>query len=193
MACTQLLSSGAMHQLNRLPSPLKARAIGVVYLLYFVVALLSLVVFKQALEWVSVAIYVVVTLLFYILLRPVSHGLALLATALSLVGQALAVFFHAIAAGLVCDGLFLIVLGFLIVRSTFLPRPLGILIVLAGLAWLTFAVPSLSGRIHTYVEALGFVAEVALMIWLLVAGVDLARWRQQQRAPSAASKISTSP
>ena len=181
----------AMSQLDRLPPFLQARAIGAVYLLYFVVALLSLVVFKQALELVSVVIYVVVTLLFYILLRPVSHGLALLATTFSLVGQALAVLFHATAAGLVCDGLFLIVLGFLIVRSTFLPRPLGILIVLAGLAWLTFAVPALSGRVHTYVEALGFVAELALMVWLLVAGVDLARWRQRHAVPSAASTIST--
>src|SRR2546429_5437142 len=137
-----------MHRLNPLPSPLKARAIGAVYLLYFVVALLSLVVFKQALEWVSVAIYVAVTLLFYILLRPVSHGLALLATAFSLVGQALAVFFHATAAGLVCDGLFLIVLGFLIVRSTFLPRPLGILIVLAGIERLSSVVSPLSRVAH---------------------------------------------
>jgi len=176
-----------------MPPALQARAIGAVYLVYFVVALLSLVVFKQALGLVSVAIYVAVTLLFYILLRPVRHRLALLATAFSLAGQALAVLFHQSAAGLVCDGLFLILLGFLIVRSTFLPRPLGVLIVLAGLGWLTFAVPALSGRIHTYVEGLGFVAEVALMVWLLVVGVDLVRWRQLDGARRAAPTVSASP
>jgi hypothetical protein len=78
--------------------------------------------------------------------------------------------------GLVFDGLFLLLIGYLIVRSTFLPRVLGVLIALAGAGWLTFLSPPLASQVLPYIEALGFIAEVLLMLWLLVVGVNVQRW-----------------
>jgi hypothetical protein len=77
--------------------------------------------------------------------------------------------------GLVFDGLFLLLTGELIIRSTVLPRLLGVLVTLAGLGWLTFLAPALTARALPFVEILGVVAEAALMLWLLVVGVDRPR------------------
>jgi hypothetical protein len=79
-------------------------------------------------------------------------------------------------------GLFDITIGCLIFRSTFLPRFLGVLMVLAGLGWLTFLSPSLAMHLSPYVDILGFVAELVLMLWLLVMGVNVQRWKEQAGA-----------
>jgi len=80
---------------------------------------------------------------------------------------------------LVFFGAFQIVLGYLIFKSTFLPRVIGALIALAGLGWLTFLSPPLANQLLTPLEVLGFVAEAALMLWLLVKGVNSQRWMEQ--------------
>jgi hypothetical protein len=72
---------------------------------------------------------------------------------------------------LIFDGLFLLTIGYLIFQSTFLPRLLGALVALAGLAWLTFLAPPLANDLSTYVEVVGALAEAPLMLWLLVMGV----------------------
>lgn len=72
---------------------------------------------------------------------------------------------------LVFFGAFDLVIGVLILRSTFLPGLLGVLMVLAGLGWLNFLSPPLANHLLTPIEILGFVAEAALMLWLLVLGV----------------------
>jgi hypothetical protein len=61
------------------------------------------------------------------------------------------------------------VLGYLIARSTFAPVALGVLIVLAGLAWLIAVVPRVPTWSTLAVVAFGVFAEVALVIWLLTA------------------------
>ena len=60
--------------------------------------------------------------------------------------------------------------------STFLPRALGILMLLAGVGWLVFLTPP-GPRLTVGIEVLGIAAELLLMIWLLVAGVNAQRWR----------------
>jgi hypothetical protein len=80
---------------------------------------------------------------------------------------------------LVFFGLFQILNGYLIVRSTFLPRILGVLLALAGLGWLIFLAPPLAALLLTYLEVLGFLVEALLMLWLLVMGVNGERWREQ--------------
>jgi hypothetical protein len=64
---------------------------------------------------------------------------------------------------------YLIVLGYLIAGSTFAPVELGVLIVLAGLAWLIAVLPGIPIWSTLAVVALGIIAEVALAIWLLIA------------------------
>ena len=64
---------------------------------------------------------------------------------------------------------FLIVLGYLIAQSTFAPVALGVLIALAGLAWLIAIVPGMPTWSTLAVVFFGVVAEGALAIWLLIA------------------------
>jgi hypothetical protein len=83
------------------------------------------------------------------------------------------------AVGIVFFAVFDIVIGYLIFQSTFLPRILGALIVSAGLGWLTFLSPLFANYVLTPIEVLGFLAELALMLWLLVRGVNVQRWQEQ--------------
>ncbi|HEX9038315.1 MAG TPA: DUF4386 domain-containing protein [Ktedonobacterales bacterium] len=83
---------------------------------------------------------------------------------------------QALGVGLVFDGLFLLLIGYLIFRSTFLPRMLGAPLALAGLGWLTYLWPPLAASLAPYIQVLGFAAEVALMLWLLIMGVNAQRW-----------------
>ena len=64
---------------------------------------------------------------------------------------------------------YLIVLGYLIARSTFAPGGLGVLIVLAGVAWLIAVAPGVPTWSTLAVVVFGVVAEVTLAIWLLTA------------------------
>ena len=80
---------------------------------------------------------------------------------------------------LVFFGMFNSMIGYLIFKSTFLPRFLGVLMALSGLGWLTFLSPSLAHSLLAYIEILGIVAEASLMLWLLVKGVNVQRWKEQ--------------
>jgi Domain of unknown function (DUF4386) len=73
-------------------------------------------------------------------------------------------------------------LGYLIFRSTFLPRGLGALMALSGLSWLTFLSPPFANGLLTPIEGVGILAEGALMLWLLVMGVNGQRWEEQAGA-----------
>ena len=79
-------------------------------------------------------------------------------------------------------GVYCLLIGYLIFKSSFLPRILSVLMGLAGLGWLTFLFPPLANYLSPYNLALGFLAELALMLWLLVMGVDVQRWKEQARA-----------
>jgi hypothetical protein len=76
---------------------------------------------------------------------------------------------------LVFFGMFNLLIGYLIFKSTFLPRILGVLMALSGLAWLTFLSPSLAKYLLTYIEVVGIAAEGSLMLWLLLKGVNVQR------------------
>ena len=81
---------------------------------------------------------------------------------------------------LVFFGFWCIALGALILRSTFLPRILGAGMVLAGLGYAPYLYPPLATSLYPYNLALG-VGELALVLWLLIRGVDVRRWQEQAR------------
>jgi Domain of unknown function (DUF4386) len=168
----------------------KAKIAGVFYLLTFLTGISALVVGGRlafASGLIAGACYIAVTLLFYGLFRPVSRSVSLLAAFLSLLGCAIAPvsgLFHLDAHinPLVFFGFYCLLIGYLIFRSTFLPRILGALMAFAGLGWLTFMSSLLANRLYPYNLAPGLLGEGALTLWLLVVGVNPQRWKEQASA-----------
>ena len=166
----------------------KARMAGVFYLLVFVTGSLALVVrggVGSAAGLVAGLFYIAVTLLFYDLFKPVNKRLSLLAAAVSLVG---------IAVGPVLKvnplpffGIYCLLIGYLIFRSTFLPRTLGALMAFAGLGWLTFLSPPLAQSLYPFNLAPGIIGEGSLTLWLLVIGVNVPRWHEGAHAAAAST------
>jgi hypothetical protein len=89
------------------------------------------------------------------------------------------------AIGLIFFGFYAVLKGYLIIRSTFLPRILGVLAILAGLGLLAFLHMPLGYRLFPYIAALGLLGAVPQILWLLVAGVNEQRWREQAGAAAA--------
>jgi hypothetical protein len=76
-------------------------------------------------------------------------------------------------------GVYCLLIGYLIFRSAFLPRILGVLMAFAGLGWLTFLSPTLANYLSPYIQVLGVLAEGSLMLWLLVMAVNVAKWEEK--------------
>ena len=89
---------------------------------------------------------------------------------------------QAVSICLVFFGFYDLLIGYLIFRSAFLPRILGVLMALAGLGWLTFLSPPVANYLSPYTLVLGFLSELSLMLWLLVRGVNVQRWKEQASA-----------
>jgi hypothetical protein len=80
---------------------------------------------------------------------------------------------------LVFFGFYAILKGYLVIRSTFLPRVLGWLAVLGGIGWLAFLSPPFGERVFSVVALVGIIGSLANIAWLLVVGVNEQRWREQ--------------
>jgi hypothetical protein len=181
-----------MMERNSEASP-RPRLTGVVYLVYFLTAVSAeafvgrgRLVIYDAVNLIAYAFYIAVTLLFYYMFKPVNRSLSLLAAFFSLVGCAndlLGLFNRAPykISSLVFFGPYCLLLGYLIFRSAFLPRILGVLMACAGLGWLIFLSP-LANHLSTYLMVLGFLAELSLCLWLIVKGVNVQRWKEQASA-----------
>jgi hypothetical protein len=83
---------------------------------------------------------------------------------------------------LIFFGFWLILTGCLILRSIFLPGIIGILLAFDGLGWLTFLSPPLAHNLYPYIAAVAALGEISLTLWLLVAGVNEQRWKEQAGA-----------
>lgn len=86
---------------------------------------------------------------------------------------------------LVFFGFYCVLLAMLVFRARFVPRWLGILLLLAGVGWLvgsvtSFLMPSLGlAGMLLPISGLG---EAFFTLWLLVMGVNAAKWREQAAA-----------
>jgi hypothetical protein len=174
-----------------------ARIAGVFYLITFVTGTLALLVRGKlgvAAGLVAGASYVAVTLLFYGLFKPVNRRLSLLAAFMSLAGCAIGPLgrLHLAPADispLAFFGCYCLLIGYLIFKSDFLPRTLGVLMAVGGLGWLTFLSPPLANKLSPYIFAPGVLGEGALTVWLLVVGVNVPRWQQRASAAAAAARM----
>ncbi|GAA2572906.1 DUF4386 domain-containing protein [Pseudonocardia hydrocarbonoxydans] len=84
-------------------------------------------------------------------------------------------------------GLHLVLLGWLVYQSGYLPRLVGGLLALAGFGYLaqslgTLVAPELAGVLSTVVLVLAVPGELAFSGWLLVRGVDADAWQRRALA-----------
>jgi hypothetical protein len=173
-----------------------------------------------AIEITSVAAYAGVSLLLYVLLRPVSKNVALSSVIFATIGnivwlagsifelaairmlrggtalsafstdqvQALALqnlktHNAALGLGMLFFGVYCILIGILIFRSGYLPKAIGVLLVIGGASYFVSEVTSISAPaiamlIPDWVQLPGLIAEVSLMLWLLAGGVNLDAWHR---------------
>jgi hypothetical protein len=170
-----------------------ARIAGVFYLLTFVFGITALRTSgetRNVANLLGAAVYYVVTVMLYYLYKPVNRRGSLISALIS---------FAALSIGVLSDlgllwfpintlalfGAYCIGLGWLTVKAKFLPRPIGVLLIVGGLGWLTYAYPPLVKTLGAFAMAPGMLGEGALTIWLLVAGVDPERWLAQSSQAKA--------
>jgi len=164
---------------------------------------------------------IIMTMLFYELLKPVSRTGSLIAAVIGVVGcgikalsrvfyvapalvlggthylntfsaeqlNSLALLFYNInemgaAIAVVFFGFSTLITGWLIIRSTYLPRVLGWIAVVGGIGWLAFLWPPLGYRLNLYIAAVGLLGSVATIGWMIVYGVNEARWNAAALSPT---------
>lgn len=190
---------------------MRTRPIGVVYLLFFVWAVLALVLAKGltatnilahetqyrasiAVGIIGNLLYLALTALLYRMFERVDRTLSLVAAFFSVAGCAvqlmaallqfaplellksdpsaaslsLNLYARTFQISFVCFAAFELVLGYLMLKATFLPRILGVLMMVAGALWMIFIWPPLATALFPVIAAVGAVAELAFMGWLLV-------------------------
>jgi hypothetical protein len=188
---------GQFREASELP---RARMTGAIYLLYFLTAIFGQVMVGHGFAFsgnviniISTLCYAVVTFLFYGLFKPVSNSLSLLAALLSLSGCVVMSLglFHITSpiSPLLFFSPFCLLLGYLILKSSFLPRVLGVPMVLAGLGWLVYMIPDVPHYLSIAIMVFGFLAELSLCLWLLVRGVNVEGWKQKASAANTSFSI----
>lgn len=161
----------------------------------------------------TVNIFVVAFL--YKLLRPVNEGMASLMVIFILVGISIAMlnelnqvavllvsgadystaftvplfldlYEHGFIIAHIFFGLWLFPMGYLVFKSGFLPRFLGVLLIIACFGYLAdfilfFLFPDVGVKISEFT----FVGEVALLLWLLIKGVNVEQWEKRARTSTS--------
>jgi uncharacterized protein DUF4386 len=165
-------------------------------------------------------------LIFYLLFRPVSKNLAMLAVFFNLVELAIdaanklnlfaALFLlggagylkaleprqlralaylplklhdYGFAISLVFFAFVCLILGYLLFRSGYFPKTLGVLMTVAGLSYLTnsftlLLAPTYSAMVLP-ILVLAFIGEMSFCLWLIVKGVNVSKWKHQASAGRA--------
>jgi len=160
-----------------------ARIAGAVYVITFVTGTMALLTStgRQLTNLIAALSYIVVTILFYFLFKPADRTVSLIAAIVSLIGCVIALLTGLRMSPvdinpLAFFGVYCLLLGYLVYKSTYLPQWLGFLMMFGGAGWLTFAVPSVARALQPYNFGPGILAEGVLTVWLLIAGVNEQRW-----------------
>lgn len=88
--------------------------------------------------------------------------------------------------GLIFFGFECLIDGWLIIRSGYLPKVLGVMIQIAGLCYLvnSFALilaPKLANTLSPAILLPPFVGELSICLWLIFKGVNLVKWNERAR------------
>lgn len=163
----------------------KARIAGALYWLSVLIVSLS-ELFARG--WLNIAGGLIgvlgmaaMTLLLYDIFNPVNRSLSLLAALTSLLGlsfEALRWQPRGVNVAIVFSGFYCLLIGYLIFRSTYLPRILGPLMAFAGLGWLTYLSTPLANHLSPYNLVSGLLGEGLVMLWLLVIGLNAQKWKE---------------
>jgi hypothetical protein len=94
---------------------------------------------------------------------------------------------RALDMGLVFFGFLWITIGYLVMRSTFLPRIIGAIAMFDGLWYLAHLYRPLAVALFPYLVIIPGIGGMVIMLWLMIRGVDAQRWAEQ--ANSAAREV----
>ena len=171
----------------------------------------------------GLAVHVVVTatnvplaIIFFDLFKVVNRRVALLVVLFTLVGTSIE------AAGIVNEfaalstqatyvdlsvdnydvstvffGFYAIAMGYVVFRSTFMPRAIGVLMAIDGLAYVVNAFafmlsPDFAMHLVPYIQLPALFGEGSLCLWLLIAGVNARRWNERNAMRPAMAAASAS-
>ena len=91
-------------------------------------------------------------------------------------------FGYAFSVALTFFGVFCALNGYLILRSKFLPAVLGLLMIVAGVTYWINSFQLFLALPIPYIQWVTLIAELSLALWLLVVGVNEAKWRARAQA-----------
>jgi hypothetical protein len=177
-----------MKQLHGVSPRLEARVAGVLYLSSILLGVAATTFNTRNMQALSgpttVAagvFYTGLTILLWDLFRPVNEWISTSAAIFSLAGCWLPRSWYQAAhtSNFVFFGIYCLLIGYLILRSQFLPNAVGVLMACAGVGWLITTWSSLAHATSPFPAIVGFVGEGTLMVYLLVKGLDERRWREQ--------------
>lgn len=161
----------------RAPSRRQAALTAVVYVVYFVLAVVGQATGSAALNVIGTAWYFVVSVALSLVFARADRRLAVAAVAFAGIGCVVqgigqlqadsALLTRAIA----FFGLFEVALGYLIMRSGFAPRWLGAALALSGVVGFVVVLADVPNTFKFAVVALGGLSELALAIWLVTRAV----------------------
>jgi Domain of unknown function (DUF4386) len=143
---------------------------------------------------VSTATFALTQLLYFVAL-PIQRGLQSFTPDQVASAAQMAVKLYGLGSGvfMVFYGIATLVRGYLMYRSTYFPRMVGGLLALAGLAFIvkSFTLVLAPAYASDFLLAPVFIATVILTGWLLIKGVDIAKWEEVTRDNRIQNALST--